>query len=39
LLSVDYHDFSDLSVGALVGEEPLYQLESDIIQIYFSFWY
>jgi len=39
LLSVDYHDFSDVSVGALVGEEPLYQLESDIIQIYFSFWY
>ncbi len=39
LLSVDYHDFSDVSLGALVGEEPLYQLESDIIQIYFSFWY
>ncbi|MDH3337824.1 MAG: DUF3570 domain-containing protein [Gammaproteobacteria bacterium] len=39
LLSVDYHDFSDVSVGALVGEEPLYQLDSDIIQIYFSFWY
>ena len=39
LLSVDYHDFSDLSVGAVVGEEPLYQLDADIFQIYFSFFY
>lgn len=38
-LSVDYHDFADISAGALLGEEPLYQLESDIIQIFFSFWY
>ena len=38
-LSVDYHDFSDLSAGALLGEEPLYSLESDIIQVFFSFWY
>ena len=39
MLSVDYHDFSDLSVGAVVGEEPLYQLDADIVQIYFSFFY
>jgi hypothetical protein len=39
LLSVDYHDFSDLSVGAVVGQEPLYQLDADIVQIYFSFFY
>ncbi len=39
LLDVDYHDFSDVSQGALLGEEPLYQLEADVIQLYFSFWY
>jgi hypothetical protein len=39
LLNVDYHEFSDISQGAPLGEEPLYLLESDIIQIYFSFWY
>jgi hypothetical protein len=38
-LSVDYEDFSDISAGANLGEEPLYQLEADIIQIFFSFWY
>ncbi|MDH3750732.1 MAG: DUF3570 domain-containing protein [Gammaproteobacteria bacterium] len=39
LLSVDYHDFSDISAGALLGEEPLYDLEADIVQVFFSFWY
>ena len=38
-LSVDYHEFSDLSTGASLFTEPLYQLESDVIQIFFSFWY
>lgn len=38
-LTVDYHDFSDLSAGALLGEEPLYSLDADVIQIFFSFWY
>ena len=38
-LSVDYHDFRDVSTSALLGEEPLYMLESDVIQIFFSFWY
>ncbi|HSG59457.1 MAG TPA: DUF3570 domain-containing protein [Woeseiaceae bacterium] len=38
-LTVDYHDFSDLSVGALLGQEPLYALDADVIQIFFSFWY
>ncbi len=38
-LSVDYHDFSDVSVGAILGQEPLYMLESDVIQVFFSFWY
>jgi hypothetical protein len=39
LLTVDYHEFRDLTSGALVGEEPLYALDADIIQLYFSFWY
>ena len=39
LLSVDYHDFSDLTAQAPVGEEPLYQLDANIFQIYFSFFY
>jgi hypothetical protein len=38
-LSIDYHDFSDISAGQPLGMEPLYQLEADIIQIFFSFWY
>ena len=38
-LSVDYDEFSDISAGALLGAEPLYQLEADIIQVFFSFWY
>jgi opacity protein-like surface antigen len=38
-LSVDYHEFSDISAGALLGEEPLYQLDADIIQVFVSFWY
>ena len=39
MLSVDYHEFSDISAGALLGEEPLYQLDADIFQLFFSFWY
>jgi len=39
LLAVDYHDFSDISTSATLGSEPLYQLDADIIQIFFSFWY
>ena len=38
-LSVDYDEFSDISAGQPLGQEPLYQLEADIIQIFFSFWY
>ena len=38
-LSIDYHEFSDLSTGAGLFSEPLYQLEGDVIQIFFSFWY
>lgn len=38
-LSVDYHDFRDVSLGEPLGSEPLYLLEADIIQLFFSFWY
>jgi hypothetical protein len=39
LLSVDYHDFSDLRPQAPIGSEPLYQLDANIFQLYFSFFY
>ncbi len=39
LLTVDYHDFSDLSAGAPPGSEPLYALDANIFQLFFSFWY
>jgi len=38
-LLVDYDEFRDISTGALVGEEPLYQLDANVIQLFFSFWY
>ena len=38
-LTVDYKEFSDLSAGAPLGEEPLYALDANVIQIFFSFWY
>ncbi len=38
-LSVDYEEFSDLSTGALLGEEPLYSLDANVVQLYVSFWY
>lgn len=39
LLTVDYHEFRDLTSGALVGEEPHYSLDANIVQMFFSFWY
>ena len=39
MLHVDYHEFSDLTALAPIGEEPLYSLDADIYQIFFSFWY
>ena len=38
-LQIDYHEFRDLSTGSGLGAEPLYTLEADIFQIFFSFWY
>ncbi len=39
MLSVDYHDFSDLTALAPVGLEPLYQLDADVFQLYVSLFY
>jgi hypothetical protein len=39
LLSVDYHDFSDLTAQAPIGEEPLYSLDANVFQLYFSIFY
>jgi hypothetical protein len=39
MLSIDYHDFSDLRSGAPIGSEPLYQLKANVFQIFVSFWY
>ena len=38
-LIVDYGEFRDISRGAPVGEEPLYELTANIYQIFVSFWY
>jgi hypothetical protein len=38
-LTVDYEEFRDISSGAAVGTEPLYHLDANVIQLFFSFWY
>jgi hypothetical protein len=38
-LLVDYDEFRNASTGAVLGEEPLYQLKANIFQVFFSFWY
>ena len=39
MLSVDYHDFSDLTAQQVIGSEPLYQLDANVLQVFFSFFY
>jgi len=39
MLHIDYDEFSDLTALQPIGSEPLYQLDADIIQIFFSFFY
>ncbi len=39
LLTGDYHEFTNLRTVAAIGEEPLYALDADIVQLFFSFWY
>ncbi len=38
-LRFDYENFSDLRVGAPVGEEPLFGFDANVIQFYVSVWY
>ncbi|MCH7829005.1 MAG: DUF3570 domain-containing protein [Proteobacteria bacterium] len=38
-LHIDYHEFSDLTALGTIGNEPLYKLDADIFQLFFSFWY
>jgi len=39
MLQVDYQDFSDLTALQPIGLEPLYTLDADVFQIFFSFFY
>ncbi len=39
MMTIDYHDFSDLRAGASIGSEPLYSLDANVFQIFVSFWY
>jgi hypothetical protein len=38
-LTVNYDEFRNVSTGAVLGEEPLYELTANIFQVFFSFWY
>ncbi len=38
-LLINYDNFRDLTSAALVGQEPLYTLESGVYQLFFSFWF
>ncbi|MGI9220959.1 MAG: DUF3570 domain-containing protein, partial [Woeseiaceae bacterium] len=35
----DYHEFKDLSTGAPFPDEPLYEMDAVVFQLYVSFWY
>ncbi len=38
-LMIDYNEFRDISTGAVLGDEPFYHLDANVIQLFFSFWY
>jgi len=38
-LSIDYREFRDLRGAEPVGSEPLYFLDANVYQLFFSFWY
>lgn len=37
--TVDYENFRDIRGGEPVGTEPLYELDANVFQVFFSFWY
>lgn len=39
ILTIDYHEFKDLSTSAGFPDEPLYALDANVFQLFFSFWY
>jgi hypothetical protein len=39
MLTIDYHEFSDLRAQAPIGNEPLYSLDANVFQIFVSLWY
>lgn len=38
-LMIDYSEFRDISKDAVLGDEPLYHLDANIMQLFVSFWY
>lgn len=38
-LMFDYENFSDVTAGALLGEEPLYAFDAVVFRAYLSFWF
>ena len=38
-LMIEYEEFRDLRIGGPVGEEPLFLMDSNVFQLFFSFWY
>ncbi|MEM8814861.1 MAG: DUF3570 domain-containing protein [Pseudomonadota bacterium] len=39
MMRFEYEDFRDLRFAAPVGQEPLYQLDANVVQVFVSFWY
>ena len=37
--SVDYNEFHNVTTSAPLGQEPLYHLDANVLQLFFSFWY
>ena len=38
-MSIEYDEFRDIRGSEPVGQEPLYSLDANIYQLFFSFWY
>lgn len=38
-LMIEYDEFRDLRVDAPVGEEPLFTMDANVVQLFVSFWY
>lgn len=39
LLQIDYDEFRDIRVSTIPGQEPLYSLRANVLQLFVSFWY